>query len=89
MDLAERVAHLAQVTASLGMKEVRELDKIVEVAKVSLQNKGGASVGAARGRPLLYSYSCDGTPLTTKEYIGAKNDGVKGSAKVAGRRVSV
>ncbi len=48
-------------------REGRELFKLVECAKAVMWHKARAVIEQSGGRPLLYSYSSDGTPCITKK----------------------
>ncbi len=62
----------AQASLALTNDERREVFKLAEVGKDFLLQKTKAFVAAAAGRPLLYSYSSDGTPMLTKTTYAQK-----------------
>jgi hypothetical protein len=61
--------------------EKQEVRKLCEVGKSFLRQKLVALVKQAKGAPTLLSYSCDGTPLTTKQRFRSQ------LGEKAGRRV--
>lgn len=61
------VLQFASPTAIVPTDKARRMAMLVEVCKSWLRRKALAFVALATGRPLLSSYSSDGTPLTTRE----------------------
>ena len=57
----------AQASLSLTREESTEVLKLAEVGKDFLLQRAKAFVRSAAGRPLLYCYSSDGTPMLTTE----------------------
>eukprot|EP00974_Lingulodinium_polyedra_P057606 5544797-Lingulodinium_polyedra.AAC.1 len=54
----------------LSRDDSREALRLVEVVKEFLWSKAKALVRECNGRPILYSYGSDGTPLLTQESVG-------------------
>ena len=68
-DLRELYLHYGDAGVRLdsnAKREGRELCKLVEVAKAVLWHKAKAVIAESAGRPVLYSYSSDSTPVVTK-----------------------
>eukprot|EP00974_Lingulodinium_polyedra_P058338 5619914-Lingulodinium_polyedra.AAC.1 len=59
----------ASASRNLARDEGREAGRLCELLKHFLWNKAKVLVQEAKGRPVLYSYGSDGTPLLTQETI--------------------
>ena len=57
------------VSGSLRTKERTEVLKLAEVLKAYSWGQANRLVMESGNKPLLYSYSADGTPITTKEKV--------------------
>ena len=64
-----------KVTKTVAAKEIGLLHKLVEVVKHHLKSKCIALVGAAANFPVLWSYSCDATPLKTSVTHTSSHEG--------------
>jgi len=65
----DHVRRFASVGRAVGDSERVTLAKVAEVAKEFLQREATKLVKRANGRPVLMSYSSDGTPLRSKKHI--------------------
>lgn len=62
----------AQVSLVLGRAERAELERACEILKWYLASRARQLVVEAYGRPVLISYSSDGTPIKTQERISRR-----------------
>ena len=62
----------SSASRNLARDEGREAGRLMEIVKQFLWQRARALVREANGRPVLYSYGSDGTPLLTKESVAAK-----------------
>ena len=68
----ERLLQLAQPSRVLTRNEGREVDALCEAGKAHLQRAARNLVAGAGGRPVLVSYSGDGTPILCKKRWSAR-----------------
>ena len=59
------VLEFRRASKSLEGHEDEELRRLAEVGKHFLLERARAFVASAAGRPLLYSFASDGTPMIT------------------------
>ena len=71
MELIDEVLLLAKPSGTLSERQRHLLPQLVESLKSLLQEKARILVHNAAGRPLLRSYSSDGTPLKVKQRVVA------------------
>eukprot|EP00972_Heterocapsa_arctica_P094526 13939545-Heterocapsa_arctica.AAC.1 len=64
--IRDRWGMYAQASLAMTDEERREVFKLAEVGKYFLHERAKSFVRSAAGRPLLYSYMSDGTPMLTK-----------------------
>ena len=74
MDLLRR---LCRPCTTLEKADQRASSKLVECGKQVLQEKAARLVKVARGKPVLFSYSNDGTPIQTVKRLTATAAGHK------------
>ena len=65
----ELIRKYAHVHTVLSDSEKLEVQKLAEIIKMFSKSQAEALVESAAGRPVLCSYSNDGTPLTAKQRI--------------------
>ena len=63
--IADRIRLWSQVHKVADMKGLREVEKLAEVLKHTTRAEAFELVAGAQGRPMLCSYSNDGTPIRT------------------------
>ena len=72
MSVVDRIRRYANVQLVVPDKEAADVYKVCEVTKQFFRSQGPSMVAWAAGRPLLHSYSCDGTPCRAKKYCFAE-----------------
>lgn len=62
----------SSASRNLSRDDGREAAKLCEMMKDLLWSKAKSLVAASAGRPVLYSYGSDGTPMLTRESMALK-----------------
>lgn len=74
-DLRATLVDFCRVTKTIGRAEEKPLHRLLEVLKHHLKSKCIALVEAAAHFPVLWSYSCDATPLKTSVTQTSSHEG--------------
>jgi hypothetical protein len=84
--LKKTAEHIAKASSVLDKEDVGNVMKLCEVFKHHTKNKLSAFFKKADGRPVLYSYSCDSTPMKTSVRISAEGLAPNTSVDMRGKR---
>ena len=63
---------LSKASVVLSKTAVAQVMKLCEILKVHLRRKAATLIAKSSGRPVLYSYSCDGTPMRASVRISSE-----------------
>eukprot|EP00971_Amphidinium_carterae_P184848 3669802-Amphidinium_carterae.1 len=75
MTALQLVQRAAKVTESIGDGDMKRVEKLVECAKWLMKHKVTELLEAHPGASTLYQYSCDCTPLRTRQHYSTKSAG--------------
>ena len=86
MDAIDAICKYGKAGYSLTGGDRHDLPKLVEALKALFQQRASGLVLQTGGRPMLRSYSSDGTPLTVRERVVATHCAVR-VVRVGGRGI--
>ena len=69
MDLLEKIFRYSKPSATLDIHQMDDIKKLSEIIRAYLLDRYRRQVASCESRPLLFQYSCDSTPLSTKERL--------------------
>eukprot|EP00971_Amphidinium_carterae_P029213 575012-Amphidinium_carterae.1 len=84
MTAFELVRRASRVTEAMGEGDMKQVDKLVECSKWLMKHRITDLLENHPGASTLYQYSCDCTPLRTREYYSTNSTGnrARGSASM-------